>query len=43
MCFYPSKTNNDQTPEELYIKKCPNVSHLRIYGWLAYDHVLKTQ
>lgn len=37
----PTKALDGMTPEEVYYGKKPNVSHLRVFGCLAYAHVHK--
>ena len=33
------KSVKDQVPQQAWSGKCSNISHLRIFGWVAYAHV----
>jgi hypothetical protein len=37
----PTRANHGVTPEQQYYKKCPDVSHLRAFGYVAYSHIPK--
>jgi hypothetical protein len=37
----PSSTMDDKTPHEVWTGKKPSLTHLKIFGYEAYVHVLK--
>jgi transposase InsO family protein len=37
----PTRSNNGNTPDQLYYQTLPRVDHLRIFGSICYLHVLK--
>ncbi len=39
MNWTPIATVHGMTPEEKFISKKPDVSHLRVFGYIAYVHV----
>ena len=38
----PTSANLGKTPEERYTGKIPNVTHLKIFGSIAFVHIPKT-
>ena len=37
----PHRVLNNKTPEEVFFRKKPELSHLRIFGYPVYIHILK--